>query len=69
MEKLLVILVVLILVGCVVLAVLFGRDMKDCKRSHAQTTTTFMMVGKVMTPVTSTYQVCDEWYAEAQEAK
>ena len=67
MGKLIIVLLVLVFVGGIILAVVFGEDMKNCKRSHTQTTTTFMMVGKVMMPVTSTYQVCDEWYTEAPE--
>lgn len=69
MGKLVIILVVLACIGVFVLAVLYGEDMKNCKRSHPQTTTTFIMSGKVMVPVISTYIVCDEWYPEAQEGR
>jgi hypothetical protein len=32
-----------------------------CTSRHSQTTTTFVMSGKVMIPITSTRQVCDQY--------
>jgi hypothetical protein len=61
--------VVFVFSALLVLAFFFGADMKNCKRSHSETTTTYMSVGNIMTPITSTHQVCDEWYPEAQEGK
>jgi hypothetical protein len=32
-----------------------------CTARHSMTTTTFVMSGKVMVPITSTHQVCDQY--------
>lgn len=37
------------------------KDRWRCTASHPVTTTTYVMVGKVLMPISSTHNECDQW--------
>lgn len=39
------------------------KDRWQCTAAHTETSTTYIMVGKVLVPSTRTSSVCDQWSA------
>lgn len=37
------------------------KDAWTCTRSHSEVSSTFVQVDKIMIPIASTYDVCDQW--------